>query len=88
MALVGRFNTLQVLRKADFGLYLDGGADGDILLPNRYVPKDVPTEIDDWLNVFVYRDSDDRLIATTETPKVQVGEFASLAGHEGAQLLE
>lgn len=78
MALVGRFNTLQVLRKADFGLYLDGGADGDILLPNRYVPKDVPTEIDDWLNVFVYRDSDDRLIATTETPKVQVGEFASL----------
>ncbi|UVE18945.1 S1-like domain-containing RNA-binding protein [Pseudomonas sp. LS44] len=78
MALIGRYNSLQVVKQADFGLYLDGGSDGEILLPNRYVPKDTPTEIGDWLNVFVYLDSADRLIATTERPKAQVGEFASL----------
>lgn len=78
MALIGRLNCLQVVKHTNFGLYLDGGADGEILLPNRYVPKDTPSEIDDWLNVFIYLDSDDKLIATTEKPKVQVGEFASL----------
>lgn len=78
MALVGRYNSLQVVKHTNFGLYLDGGADGEILLPNRYIPKDIPTEDEDWLNVFVYLDSDDKLIATTEKPKVQVGEFASL----------
>ncbi|WP_137886657.1 S1 RNA-binding domain-containing protein [Pseudomonas sp. 2FE] len=78
MALIGRFNSLQVVKHTSFGLYLDGGADGEILLPNRYVPKDTPSEVDDWLNVFIYLDSDDKLIATTEKPKVQVGEFASL----------
>ncbi|MGE8408651.1 MAG: S1 RNA-binding domain-containing protein [Pseudomonas sp.] len=78
MALVGRYNTLQVVKHTDFGLYLDGGADGEILLPNRYIPKDTPSEVEDWLNVFVYLDSEDKLIATTEKTKVQVGEFASL----------
>lgn len=78
MALVGRYNSLQVVKHTDFGLYLDGGADGEILLPNRYVPKDIPHEVEDWLNVFVYLDSEDKLLATTEKPKVQVGEFASL----------
>ena len=78
MALVGRYNTLQVVKHTDFGLYLDGGADGEILLPNRYIPKDTPSEVEDWLNVFVYLDSEDKLIATTEKAKVQVGEFASL----------
>ncbi len=78
MALIGRFNSLQVVKHTSFGLYLDGGADGEILLPNRYVPKDTPSKVDDWLNVFIYLDSDDKLIATTEKPKVQVGEFASL----------
>ena len=78
MALVGRYNSLQVVKHTNFGLYLDGGADGEILLPNRYIPKDIPSEDEDWLNVFVYLDSDDKLIATTEKPKVQVGEFASL----------
>src|SRR5690606_39210923 len=62
----------------DFGLFLDGGADGEILLPKRYIPKDQPCEVGDWLNVFLYLDSEDRLIATTEKPKVQVGGFASL----------
>lgn len=78
MALIGRFNSLQVVKHTDFGLYLDGGPDGEILLPKRYVPKDEPCEIGDWLNVFVYLDSEDRIIATTQTPKVQVGGFASL----------
>ncbi|MBV7564345.1 S1 RNA-binding domain-containing protein [Pseudomonas sp. sia0905] len=78
MAVIGRMNSLQVVKHTDFGLYLDGGADGEILLPKRYIPKDSPSEVDDWLNVFVYLDSEDKLIATTEKPKVQVGEFASL----------
>lgn len=78
MAVIGRMNSLQVVKHTDFGLYLDGGADGEILLPKRYIPKDTPSEVEDWLNVFIYLDSDDKLIATTETPKVQVGGFASL----------
>ncbi|MBF7731228.1 CvfB family protein [Pseudomonas sp. N040] len=78
MALIGRFNSLQVIKHTDFGLYLDGGPDGEILLPNRYVPKGEPCDVGDWLNVFLYLDSEDRLIATTEQPKVQVGGFASL----------
>ncbi|WP_145186277.1 S1 RNA-binding domain-containing protein [Pseudomonas sp. URMO17WK12:I11] len=78
MALLGRYNSLQIVKHVEFGLYLDGGADGEILLPGRYIPKDAETEIDDWVNVFIYLDSEDQLIATTEKPKLQVGEFASL----------
>ncbi|NVL45576.1 GntR family transcriptional regulator [Pseudomonas syringae pv. actinidiae] len=78
MALIGRYNSLQIVKHTNFGLYLDGAQDGEILLPNRYIPKDVPSEDEDWLNVFIYLDSEDKLIATTEKPKVQVGEFASL----------
>ncbi len=78
MAAIGRYNSLQVTKHTDFGLYLDGGADGEILLPKRYIPKGEDLEIGDWLNVFVYLDSEDRLIATTQKPKVQVGGFASL----------
>jgi predicted RNA-binding protein (virulence factor B family) len=78
MAVIGRMNSLQVVKHTDFGLYLDGGADGEILLPKRYIPKNTSTDVDDWLNVFVYLDSEDKLIATTEKPKVQVGQFASL----------
>lgn len=78
MALIGRFNTLQVSKFTDFGLYLDAGADGEILLPKRYIPKQEALEVGDWLNVFVYMDSEDRVIATTQKPKVQVGGFASL----------
>ncbi len=78
MAQIGRFNSLQVVKHTDFGLYLDGGPDGEILLPRRYVPRDQPSEVGDWLNVFVYLDSEDRIIATTQKPRVQVGGFASL----------
>lgn len=78
MAAIGRFNSLQVVKHTEFGLYLDGGPDGEILLPKRYVPKDEPTEPGEWLNVFVYLDSEDRVIATTLKPRIQVGGFASL----------
>ncbi|WP_395763796.1 S1 RNA-binding domain-containing protein [Stutzerimonas balearica] len=78
MAAIGRYNSMQVVKHTGFGLYLDGGADGEILLPKRYIPKDVSSEVGDWLNVFVYLDSEDKLIATTDKPKAQVGEFASL----------
>ena len=78
MALIGRMNTMEVLKHTDFGLYLDGGMEGEILLPKRQIPQDEPSEVGDWLNVFVHFDSEDRLIATTLTPKIMVGGFASL----------
>jgi len=73
---IGRFNRLQVLRAVDFGVYLDGGDLGDILLPRRYVPA--RCAVGDDVHVFVYVDSEDRLVATTDTPRVQVGECAFL----------
>jgi uncharacterized protein len=76
MATIGKRNTLTVLRHAASGLYLDGGEHGEILLPNRYVPRGVATGV--RLDVFVYRDSEDRLVATTETPRATVGEVATL----------
>lgn len=78
MAAIGRFNTLPVVKHTGFGLYLDGGPEGEILLPNRQIPKDQPSEVNDRLSVFIYLDSEDRPIATSLTPKAQVGEFASL----------
>lgn len=78
MAAIGRFNSLQVVKHTEIGLFLDGGPHGEILLPKRYTPKDEPTEPGEWLNVFIYLDSEDRIIATTLKPKVQVGGFASL----------
>jgi uncharacterized protein len=76
MATIGKRNTLTVLRNSTSGLYLDGGEHGEILLPNRYVPRGVV--LGARLEVFVYRDSEDRLVATTETPRATVGEVATL----------
>lgn len=76
MADLGKRNQLPVLREASPGLYLDGGSHGDILLPRRYVPADARPGT--TLDVFVYRDSEDRLVATTETPRAMVGDFAFL----------
>ena len=73
---LGKFNQLEVVKEVDFGMYLDGGEEGEILLPTRYVPEDC--KIGDMLNVFLYLDMDERLIATTLTPAVQVGQFACL----------
>lgn len=74
---LGKFNELEVVKEVDFGVYLDGGEDdGEILLPTRYVPENC--QIGDRLNVFLYLDNEERLIATTLTPLVQVDEFAYL----------
>ena len=88
MINVGQFNTLRVVKEVDFGVYLDGGVGGEILLPAKYVPQG--TVVDDVVEVFIYHDSEDRLIATTEEPYIMVGEYAFLevrmANHVGAFL--
>ena len=76
MAKIGRQNLLEVLKLEAHGAYLQGGWLGEILLPQRYLPEDC--EVGDPINVFVYLDSEDRYIATTQTPKAQVGEVAYL----------
>jgi predicted RNA-binding protein (virulence factor B family) len=74
MASIGERNALRIVREAPPGLYLDGEELGEILLPGRYIPKGaVPG---DYLEAFIYRDSEDRLVATTEIPRACVGEFA------------
>ena len=65
-----------MVKKVDFGVYLDGGDLGEILLPTKVVPKGC--EIDQVVDVFIYLDSEDRVIATTRTPLAKVGEFANL----------
>lgn len=75
MIKVGDYNYLKVSRAVDFGLYLDDGKEG-ILLPKRFVPADAKPG--DELKVFVYHDSEDRLIATTQQPKGKVGEIVRL----------
>ena len=76
MAQIGKRNSLTVVSSTPHGIYLDGDELGEILLPNRYIPKG--TSIGDALDVFLYRDSEDRLVATTETPLAMVGDFATL----------
>ena len=73
---LGKYNQLEVVKEVDFGLYLDGGDDGEILLPARYVPEG--TKVGDMLNVFIYLDNEERLVATTLDPYAQVGQFAYL----------
>lgn len=73
---LGKYNQLEVVKEVDFGVYLDGGDDGEILLPSRYVPEGCKPG--DVLNVFIYLDNEERLIATTLEPLVQVGGFACL----------
>ncbi len=74
MARLGRYNTLEVVRFVDFGAYLDGGDLGEILIPQKYLTEDIKQG--DELEVFVYLDSEERYIATTEEPLAQVGEVA------------
>ena len=76
MAIPGKLNTLNITKVVDFGVYLDGGQHGEILLPMKWVPEG--TKPSDSLEVFVYFDSEDRLIATTQKPLAQVGEFTLL----------
>ena len=76
MVEIGKYNTLTVVKIVDFGVYLDGGERGEILMPKEYVPTNCSP--DDEVEVFVYFDSEDRIVATTEIPAIQVGEFAFL----------
>ena len=80
MIKIGKTNNLKVVKKVDFGLYLDGGESGEILLPKRYVDESM--EVGDELDVFIYCDSEDRLVATTEKPLIEVGEFGLLKAVE------
>ena len=85
---LGDYNTLKIVKIAErpnphsfggkeiFGIYLDGGKEGDILMPQKYVPQGV--KIGDDVRCFIYLDQDERPIATTETPLAKVGEFAYL----------
>lgn len=74
MPFVGKYNRLKIVKELDFGVYLDGAELGEILLPKRYVPHNFRPG--DEVDVFLYFDSDDRIIATTEKPRATVGEFA------------
>ncbi len=87
MVKVGEFNALRVIRTVDFGVFLDDGKEG-ILLPKRFVPAGL--KVGDELEVFVYHDSEDRLIATTQKPLGTVGDIVALkavsATNQGAFL--
>lgn len=85
---IGKIYALEVLKEVDFGVYLDAKGLGEVLLPKRYVPKN--TSVGDVLEVFLYTDSEDRPIATTQEPYVIVDECACLkvvdVNHAGAFL--
>lgn len=85
---LGKIQTLEIARKKDFGVYLvdvgDYDTKGGVLLPIRQVPRDA--QIGDKLEVFLYKDSEDRLIATTKQPKLCVGELAALRVKEVSKI--
>ena len=76
MANIGQKNCLRIVKSVDFGVYLDGGEHGEILLPRRYLPE--TWAVGDKLDVFIYLDSEDQLIATTQRPRIMVGQCAYL----------
>lgn len=73
---LGKQNELTILRTASVGLYLGDGEGHSVLLPNKYVPEQY--QLDDTISVFIYRDSQERLVATTLTPKIKLNKFALL----------
>jgi predicted RNA-binding protein (virulence factor B family) len=76
MADIGKYNTLSVVAVTDKGAYLGGGELGEVLLPNRFVPENC--KVEDKITVFIYLDSAERIVATTDKPLGQVDEFVSL----------
>lgn len=87
MILLGKIQTLTVMRKSDFGVYLNtkkNKSEEDVLLPNKYVPEG--TEEGDKIEVFVYRDSEDRMIATTRKPKITLDNIAKLRVVENTRI--
>ncbi len=81
---IGSTYNLVVIKETEFGVYLDAEDLGEILLPAKHVPNNL--SIDDTVEVFLYTDSEDRPIATTQTPKAEVGEFAYLEVKENTQV--
>ncbi len=73
---LGEYNVMKVVKEVDFGIYLDGGDEGEVLMPSRYVPEGC--KVGDELNVFLYLDMEERLVATTQKPLAKVGDFAFL----------
>lgn len=73
---LGDYNLMQVVKEVDFGMYLDGGVEGEILLPTRYVPDGL--KVGDAILVFVYLGQDERPVATTLQPLAKAGDFACL----------
>jgi len=73
---IGEYNELTILRFTSVGAYLTDEEDNDVLLPNKYLTDEML--LDDIVNVFVYRDSEDRAVATTEKPLIEMGGFAYL----------
>lgn len=73
---LGDYNRMTVVKQVDFGIYLDGGDEGEVLMPARYVPEGCKPG--DELDVFVYLDNEERLVATTQTPLAKVDDFAFL----------
>ena len=76
MIEIGKYNYLKVIDEVEFGVYLDDGEGNNILLPSKYVPEDL--KMFDYIDVFVYTDSEDRPIATTLKPNGIVGDFACM----------
>jgi predicted RNA-binding protein (virulence factor B family) len=76
MIKLGEYNTLVAARRMEQGIYLEDDLNNSVLLPNRYVPKDI--QLADELTVFVYNDSEDRIVATTLIPHLTLGKFALL----------
>lgn len=72
----GLINTLTIIRETDNGLYLEDSQQNEVLLPNRYIPENY--NIGDSIDVFVYFDSEDRIVATTDTPKIMIGQIEAL----------
>lgn len=76
MIKIGKYNTLEVIRETKSGLYLGDNEGNEVLLPGKYIPKD--TKTGDRIRVFIYKDSEDRLVATTQQPKLMLHQFAYL----------
>jgi predicted RNA-binding protein (virulence factor B family) len=76
MIAIGEYNELEVLRDTSSGLFLGDGEGHDVLLPGKYIPAGI--QIGDKIKVFIYKDSEDRIVATTETPKITLHHFALL----------
>jgi len=83
MINIGEYNTLEILRETDQGLYIADTEGNEVLLPNRYVPETY--QIWDKIDVFVYLDNDERLVAVTDEPYITKGEFAMLRCNQVTQ---